>query len=163
MQFLNNLQNADFFLMTNFVTYNNSLHAYWNAVYGNGSCCDGNDFPTNCSDPCKTSLRSFKIYGTQNNISEDNDISSDFLVNIITSKSLQEPTDYIDYSKPPLTVFNRTTSSSLVFRGNLWPVNKYKVLNMFIYSFILFHRVSYNCFVLTAAADGTQNVPDFLF
>ena len=86
---------------------------------GNGSCCDGNDFPTNCSDPSKTSLRyCFKKYGTQNDISEDNDISSDCLGNIITSKSLQEPTDYIDYSKPPLTVFNRTTSSSLVSKSS---------------------------------------------
>ena len=141
-----NLQNANFFLRANFLMYNNSLHAYWNAMTGKGSCCDGNDFPTNCSDPCKTSLRyCFKKYGTQNDISEDDNISSDCLGSIITSKSLLEPTDYIDYSKPPLTVFNRITSSSLVLRGNSWPVNKCNILDIFTHSFILFHRVSYNC------------------
>ena len=92
---------------------------------GKGSCCDGNDFPTNCSDPCKTSLRyCFKNYGTENDISEDGNVISDCLGMARPSGILQEPTDYIDYSMPPLTVFNTTSQTSLTLSpGEPWPVS----------------------------------------
>ena len=118
------LQKTKYVLRADFVTYNNSLHAYWNAMTGKGSCCDGNDFPTNCSDPCETSLRyCFKKYGTQNDITEDGNIASDCL-GIRTSDILQEPIDYIDYSMPPLTLFNTTSPTSLTLSsGEPWPVS----------------------------------------
>ena len=115
------LQGARFKLLADFVTYNNSLHAYWNPESGNGTCCDGRYFP-NCSDPCSTLLRyCFKNYGTDNNISNNENIISDCL--IVSTSGLLEPTDYIDYSMPPLTVFNVTTPSSLVLLGDSSPVS----------------------------------------
>ena len=114
-------------MRADFVTYNNSLHAYYDAMTGNGSCCDGNDFPTNCSDPCQTSLRyCFKNYGTENDISEDGNITSstDCLGIVRTSGMLQESTDYIDYSMPPLTLFNKTSQTSLTLSpSEPWPVS----------------------------------------
>ena len=111
--------------MADFVTYNNSLHAYYNAVTGKGSCCDGNDFPTNCSDSCNTHLRyCFKKYGTENDITKDVPLSTDCLEMAKASGILQQPTDYIDYSMPPLTLSNRMSQASLtLLSGEPWPVS----------------------------------------
>ena len=127
MDIISLLQRARYFLTATFVSYNNSLHSYWNTENDTGSCCDGNDFPTNCTGHCYTVLQyCFKDYGTENNISNDHDQS--FITGCIgrtgSSGLLQEAADYIDYSMSPLTVANRATLSVLtLLNDDAWPVS----------------------------------------
>ena len=118
------VQRARYFLTATFVTYNNSLHSYWNTESGTGSCCDGNDFPTNCTGPCNTVLQyCFRDYGTEDFIDDEGFITG-CLEPLQSSRVLQEPTDYIDYSIPPLTLSNTATRSVLTLVDNdPWPVS----------------------------------------
>ena len=120
--FLYSLQRAVYFLRADFHTYNNALHAYWSPESDSGVCCDGNTFPTNCSTSCNTLLRyCFKIYGTYNDISNDDDILNDCLGNLQFTGVLST-TDYINYTMPPST-FGDSTRTSIFLRGASWPVS----------------------------------------
>ena len=122
--FFSLLQRAGLFLKATFVSYNNSLHSYWNTETDTGSCCDGNDFPTNCTGHCNTVLvYCFREYGTED-FTDDQGYITGCLEHPQSSRELEEPTDYIDYSMPPLTSFNRATLSVLTLRADdAWPVS----------------------------------------
>ena len=111
------LQGAEYFLRADFVTYNNSLHAYWDPESGSGACCDGNDFPTDCSDPCNTLLE--YCFGI---ISNYQDLNYRCVERVLSS-NLILATDYIDYSMPPFTIGYTTTNSFFVLQGDSWLVS----------------------------------------
>ena len=117
------VQRARYLLTATFVTYNNSLHSYWNTESGTGSCCDGNDFPTNCTGPCNAVLMyCFRDYGTEDFTDDMGFING--CLEQTSSRLLKEPIDYIDYSMPPCTVFNKTTISVLkTDNDDPWPVS----------------------------------------
>ena len=83
---------------------------------GSGACCDGNDFPNNCRDPCGTQLLyCYNMYKTPSNSSRSD------CINIGSTRPLREPTDYS--VPPPLDVFSRTIPLGYLFKKAEWPVS----------------------------------------
>ena len=119
MDIISPLQRVGYLLTATLVSYNNSLHSYWNEE--SSSCCDGD----NCTSPCNTLLTyCFRNYGTEN-FTDDQGYITGCLDPPLSSRELEEPTDYIDYSMPPLTVANITTLSVLTLLNSTaaWPVS----------------------------------------
>ena len=117
------MQRAGFLLVAHFHTYENTLHAYRSTTPANGRCCSAPDMsPPNCTAPCATILQyCFKEYGTNNSFSDDY-ILGDCLGRGVISGILENDTDYIDYSSPPLTDTDKDTPTTISLRKGIWPV-----------------------------------------
>ena len=122
------MQRAGFLLVAHFHTYENTLHAYRSTTPANGGrCCSAPDMsPPDCTAPCATILQyCFKEYGTNNSFSDDYTLG-DCLGISGSSGILENDTDYIDFSSPPLTDTGPATDTSISLAGdrtNTWPVS----------------------------------------
>ena len=124
---LSPLQRANFFLLASFGTYNNSLDSY--ETTDNDTCCYTQG---NCSEKCGTILRyCFKEYGTVNNISDDENSALNCIEGTFRRAALSDPTEYIDYSTPPVDINSNTpTISTLTYQVADWPVSDDDTLSL---------------------------------